>query len=229
MKRKVIEELISLILTIILLELIILKKISKLHFVHFIIVYISFYIYSNGIDFDDHGYYNLKYFFLILIFFLFLISLLNRLFSVKNKKIIALYILSSLIFFFSFRSIINNFTNCVDWAKGLNNTYLENDINKFGCSIQIPNHCYYKIGKYFLDQDRFSSCTKNIINERLIFLRVAKSPFTNKNTLHFGFPLTNREIKYFLDMDTVNFKNYIYDSFIDMNIYLPINKFLILF
>ena len=63
MKKKVIEELISIFLTIILLELIIVNKISKLHIIHFIIAYIFFYNYSNGIDFDDHGYYNIKYFF----------------------------------------------------------------------------------------------------------------------------------------------------------------------
>jgi len=60
-KVKLVEESISCIITIILLELIILKKGSKLHLIHFISIYICFYKYSHGIDFDDHGYYNIKY------------------------------------------------------------------------------------------------------------------------------------------------------------------------
>ena len=70
MKKKVIEEIISLFITIILLELILFKKSSKLHIIHFIIIFILFYYYSHGIDFDDHGYYNIKYYFVIIIPFI---------------------------------------------------------------------------------------------------------------------------------------------------------------
>ena len=64
----------------------ILNKISKLHLLHFIIVFFCFYLYSNGIDFDDHGYYNIKYFFIIVISIQILIVLLNFLFSLKKKN-----------------------------------------------------------------------------------------------------------------------------------------------
>ena len=74
MKKKIVEELISCFLSLILLELIILKKISKLHIIHFTIVFALFYSYSNGIDFDDHGLYNIKYYFI-------LISVLNKFLS----------------------------------------------------------------------------------------------------------------------------------------------------
>lgn len=41
--------------------------------------------------------------------------------------------------------------NCKDWAKGLNNTDIDNDINRHGCYLKIPKSCPYKIGKYFFD------------------------------------------------------------------------------
>ena len=78
MKKKIVEELISCFLSLILLELIILKKISKLHIIHFTIVFALFYSYSNGIDFDDHGLYNIKYYFILIIFFLIILFLLNK-------------------------------------------------------------------------------------------------------------------------------------------------------
>ena len=62
----VVEELISCFLSLILLELIILTKISKLRIIHITIVFALFYSYSNGIDFDDHGLYNIKYYFILL-------------------------------------------------------------------------------------------------------------------------------------------------------------------
>lgn len=86
MKKKIIEECVSCILAIILLGLIIFKHISKLHLLHFIIVFISFFLYSNGIDFDDHGYYNIKYFFIIVISVLIIIIFFKFFLSLKKKK-----------------------------------------------------------------------------------------------------------------------------------------------
>ena len=217
MKKKVIEEIISCILTIILLELIILKKISKLHLIHFSVVFSLFYFYSNGIDFDNHGYYNIKYFFIIIIFFLIILFIVNCLLSLKKKKIILIYLLISLIFAISLKNTIVNFSNCNDWPKGLNNTSIDNDINKYGCVIKIPKYCIYKIGKFFLDKDRFSSCVKKKYNPKNLILKYSRSPFINKNTLHIGFPLTNKNQTFFQDMSQNTYKKYFYEGFIDMN------------
>ena len=84
MKKKVIEEAISCILIIILFELMIKKKISKLHIIHFVIVFLSFYSISHGIDFDDHGYYNIKFFFIIILFFFFIDIII---FNKKHNKL----------------------------------------------------------------------------------------------------------------------------------------------
>ena len=167
MKKKVIQELFSCFLSIILLELIIIKKISWFHSIHFTFVFIFFYSYSHGIYFDDHGLYNIKYFFVILIFFI-----------------------------ISF------------------NTYLENNIKKNECRIRIPKYCFYKIGKYFLDR---TPCSKTSHNSRLHIIKNSKSPFINKNTIHFGFPLTNHENKFLYKMNGITFKKLYCNEIIDMN------------
>ena len=64
-KRKLIEELISCILLTIMIQLIILKTITKKHLIHIIIVFIFFYLYSHGMIFEDHGYFNFLYYFMI--------------------------------------------------------------------------------------------------------------------------------------------------------------------
>ena len=120
---------------IILFEFMILKKISIFHLVHFIIVFKLFYTYSNGIDFDDHGYYNIKYFFVIVIFFIIFINFFKFIFSFKRKKIL---FFSLILFIYAFENIIYNFINCKDWEIGLNNTSINNDMNKYECLIQIP-------------------------------------------------------------------------------------------
>ena len=57
-KRKVIESVLSVLINTVLIELMIFKKISKLHLIHFGIAYFLLYKYSNGYDFDDHGLFN---------------------------------------------------------------------------------------------------------------------------------------------------------------------------
>ena len=216
MKKKVIDELISIILTIILLELIIVNKISKLHIIHFIIVYILFYNYSNGIDFDDHGYYNIKYFIFIVIFFLVILFFIN-IFLTKGKKFAFIIVLSILLLFYSFGNKLSDLSSCFDWANGLNNTSIDNDKKKYSCMIKIPKYCVYKIGRFFLDKDRFSSCSKQLYNPRELILKISKSPFIDKNTLHIGFPLTNKDEKFLKDMGQKAYKNYYFKNFIDMN------------
>ena len=217
MKKKVIEEIFSLILSLILLELMILKKISVLHLIHFTFVFCLFYFYSNGIDFDDHGYYNIKYFFVILIFFIGLLFILNWLLLQREKKVITIFILISMIIIYSFREKFFDIINCKDWARGLNNTYIDNTKEKYGCLIRIPKYCPYKIGKYFLDRERFSKCSNQKLNPKTVILKNSKSPFINKNTLHIGFPLTNKDKNFFPDMTVGKYKNYFLKNLIDMN------------
>ena len=217
-KKKIIEESLSCILTIILLELIILKKISKLHLIHFILVFIFFFRYSNGIDFDDHGYYNIKYFFLIVISILIILFIMKQLLSI-HKTIFRLCVISLLIFLYLILNVFGKYINCNDWEIGLNNTAIDNNIKKYECLIQIPKSCPYKIGKYFFDKNRYKKldCSKKFDNAWENIINYSKSPFVNNNTRHIGLPLINKEEKFFSDMDFSTFRNYIRESFVDMN------------
>ena len=219
MKKKVFEESISCIFTIILLQLIIVKKISKLHLFHFIMTYTLFFIYSHGIDFDNHGYYNIKYFFIIVISTLVFIFFLNWLLSIKEKKIIFLFIITFIFLLFLLKPVLYLFYSCNDWKIGLNNTSIDNNENKYNCLIQMPKYCPYKIGKYFFDINKFSplNCSKNESNLREKILLSSKSPFISFNTLHIGFPIINKDEKFFHDMNFSLFKNYIYENYVDMD------------
>jgi hypothetical protein len=99
-----------------------------------------------------------------------------------------------IVLFFFYINLINSYLNCNDWHKGLNNTYIENDINKYGCQIKFPKFCPYKIGGNFLDLSKInkvrcgqsSTCKKKI-------MKFSNSTYINKKTKRFGYPLTNKD------------------------------------
>ena len=67
---KVKELIFSSLIMVILFELIIYKVISRLHLIHMIFNFILLYLYSHGLNFEDHGLYNIRgYFILFIIFF----------------------------------------------------------------------------------------------------------------------------------------------------------------
>ena len=70
---KLVEAIVSSIILSILIELIFYKFISKLHFIHIILFLIISYKFSNGKDFDNHGFFN--FFGLLIINFLIIIVL----------------------------------------------------------------------------------------------------------------------------------------------------------
>ena len=139
--QKLAQLIISLVIIIFLTILMIFGKISKLHIFHFILVFIYFYNYSHSDTFQDHGVFNLAGFFITLLLFLFLFLILKiiiLIFKIKYKFFLILIL-------FLLYNIQTEPMNCDDWAKGLNNTYIENDKNKYGCQIIFPKRCSYKI------------------------------------------------------------------------------------
>ena len=174
-----------------LLFLIIYGIISKLHLLHFVLAFIGFYLYSHSSYFHDHGAFNLIVLFASIFASLILLMILKIflvIFKTKHRyKIIAG------IFLIIFYNILIDPTNCNDWAKGLNNTYIENDINKYGCQIIFPKRCDYKILSFTQDLTKLShlSCSDKPKNSRENILKFSKSPYISDNTLKFGFPLTN--------------------------------------
>ena len=58
--------------------------------------------------------------------------------------------------------------NCNYWAKGLNNTYIDNNLEIHGCRIKFPKFCPYKLGKYVFDFTKWRGieCYKNKENTK---------------------------------------------------------------
>ena len=141
----------------------------------------------------------------------------------NNKVLIFLYLTFLIfLFFFNFQS---NF-NCKEWPKGLNNTYIENDIKKYGCEIKTPKICPYKIGNYFLDLTRlFNVKCGRSLSAREKTLKFSKSPYVNKSTTKFGYPLTNKD-PMCLSVPTrnSNINLYVRQNLLDMDNKANLNK-----
>ena len=195
-KRKILDGLISNFIIVILIELIFYNFISSLNIVHLIVFYIAIYIYSNGIDFEDHGFYNFIGSILIIIILLFIISPLNCLLYLirKNNKIyIFIFIFISIILMIIYLYFSNYYLNCNDWKFGLNNTFIENDILKYGCKIKFPKTCPYKIVKYFSGepQNNPTICDEKT-NTKKKLLENFNNKYINSKTKRFGYPLPNK-------------------------------------
>ena len=106
-KKKIIEEILSCLIASLLVELIFYNIVSKYHLFHFLIIFLLFYKYSHGMDFHDHGYFNLLFFIIIFFGILVALSPFNAFIyftKYKNKKykIICLFFLINIIYLFYF-------------------------------------------------------------------------------------------------------------------------------
>ncbi len=222
--KKLSQAVISYFISTILFELMIINKVSKYHLVHFIIIYSYFYYYSHGLDFDDHGYFN----FLggITIVFILLLALLpfNQLVYLikkKNKIYTSIYICFLMIIIIIYIYIANSYMNCNDWAKGLNNTYIENNNSIHGCRIIFPKFCPYKLGKYVFDLTKWKGleCYKNKENTKKLLLEFIEKPYININTKRIGFPLVNKCPQLFINFFEHNntLINYTKKNLVDMD------------
>ena len=222
-KLKLIEALSSVLILFILIELIFLGFLSKINFIHIILMYLLFYKYSNGKDFENHGYYNLIGTFLILILLLIGFIPFNIFIFIKRKKYYISFfkLVIFIILFILYYSFNMEFLICDDWVKGLNNTSIENDIYKFGCQMNTPKICPYKIGKYFLDITKLKriKCEKRNLDALNKILKSSNSPFINNESKRIGYPLVNKEPVFLIDHkenSRILYK-YFLNNLIDMN------------
>ena len=131
-----------------------------------------------------------------------------------------------ILLFFFYIFFFHSKLNCKDWPKGLNNTYIENDIKKYGCEILTPKICPYEIGGYFLDMSKLYNikCTGNS-NAKERTLKFSRSPYINKSTKRFGYPLTNKDSMCLNSEKTKeNIKLYIKQNLLDMDNKVHLNK-----
>ena len=218
---KLFQLMISAIIILVLLILIFYNILSRLHLIHLIITFIYFYRFSHSSYFHDHGAFNLIGLFVVLFLSslsLLFLKLIFVLFRIKNKYKLILIIV--LLFLYNAQT---NPTNCDDWPKGLNNTFIENDKNKYGCQIVFPKKCHYKIISYTQDFSLLSHirCSNKKKNARNNILKFANSPYVNKNTMKFGFPLTNNEEGLKDGKDDNILKAYTKHNLIDMDNAIP--------
>ena len=194
--NKIFEEIISSVILVLLIELIFYKLVSLINILHLITFFLICYIYSHGIDFEDHGYYNLVAFtsltFIIIIF----ISPLNCLIYIiksNNKLYIFLFTFGLIFILSAYIFLSNNYMNCNDWENGLNQTSIDNDKFKYGCKIIFPKTCSYKIGKYLFDKTKKD---KNICNEKedtkKKLIKNSENKYINSKTMRVAYPLPNK-------------------------------------
>ena len=151
--------------------------------------------------------------------------------SIKKKKyfLIILILISSGCLIFKFRQYKINHFSCDTWAKGFNNTFIDNTSKDYPCYMYIPppHSCYLpEIGPYF-DFTRIYRPTcldQNLIEyEKKKFLKDIKSlkylKISNKS--HFGYPLTNnKEFEHDLFGTIVQPGNKSFENEINKNILL---------
>ena len=228
------EVIFSCLIMVILIELIIYKKISKLHLIHIIFSFVLFYSYSHGLDFEDHGYFNFKGYLILLIIFIILFLPINGLIYLiqkkKNKIIILIFIVLLIPILILINILYNAYkTDCINWPKGLNNTFLDNNSEKFGCQIIFPKRCPYNIFANILDYTKFfgKKCEKYNVEAKQRILKLSNSPFINEKVNHIGYPLTNKDqICNFDFIDTDNLiEKFVLKNLVDMENKDVLNKY----
>ena len=221
MVRIIIELIISIIINVIMFTLIIYNKVSALNLIHFIIIFIFFYQYSHETLSDDHGYYNFISFFSLLWILIILELLIHGIVVlVRSKYRYYIFIVVFVIILFIIIIYKLDPINCDEWPYGLNNTYLENDIKKYGCQIKYPKVCSYKVFSDSQDVTKITKldCSVGKIDARKTLLEALNSPFINSNTKKFGYPLTNKgEVGGLDGKDKWVLLNYTYENMIDMD------------
>ena len=111
---------------------------------------------------------------------------------------------------------------CKDWAKGLNNTFINNNKNIYPCSINIPKEkCLIDIFSPFLDFSKFLNinCKNRNKNEKYLLMSISNlKNLTNINKI--GYPITigkKEEIKGRPAMYSKTLLNYFKNNLINLD------------
>ena len=121
------------------------KLLSLIHIFIVIVAIVLFIVLDYGNDIYSHGLINFTIFFISLLFgFLFFVIFQIIIVSIIQKQyryslfLIIVIIVAICILFFIYLIA----TSCNYWDKGLNNTPIDNDKNKYSCRIISPSKCY---------------------------------------------------------------------------------------
>ena len=198
----------------------IIAKIKQL-IISVIIIFTYFYKYSHSSFYYDHGAFNLIFFFFLTFLFMLFLLIIQLIMCISKTRGKYKLLLSILLLFYY--NLLVNPTNCDDWPKGLNNTYIENNNKKYGCKIVFPKNCYYKILQFTQDISRLymNSCSNKDKSAKQRILKSSKSSHVNKNTMKFGFPLTINKVGRIDDGEDRIIKRYTFKNLLDMDKPLP--------
>ena len=219
--KKLIEIIISCEIIVFLLVRIFFYGSSKLHLIHLFTIFTLLFLYSHNFFFYDHGMYNIIVFIILLFLNFFIILLLKAItfiFKIKNKINIALKLFIIFFFILIYNYKFPNFV-CDDWEKGLNNTSIDNNEEKYGCIIKTPKYCQYKLFSPIQDYTKIMgiNCSIKKSNSRKVILKKSRSSYVTQETKKFGFPFTNKGLIASLDgLDTDILKEYVLTNLFDI-------------
>ena len=185
-----------------------------------------FYRYSHGLDFDNHGLFNIIGYFALLAILIILFIPFNILIFVIKKKNVKISIICIVIIISVILSVFTSYMvivqDCKDWSYGLNNSYIENNTSKYGCQIVFPKNCPYKFFNKFLDYTKIigKNCESYLLEgSKKNLLSYSKSPFLNDKVNRIGYPLTNKNPICYLDLpEDFNYvEDYFFKNLVDMD------------
>ena len=150
---------------------------------------------DTGDSFLHHGILNLSAFFILMIlgelFILIIILILNLYKNKKYTQLIQLLIIMKLLSVLIYINSIHKYF-CKDWAKGLNDTFIQNDENIYSCAINIPHEkCLIDIFSPILDLSNVLriNCEKRKENEKYFLKKI--SNLNNSNKINkIAYPIT---------------------------------------
>ena len=184
--------------------LILFKNYKKINLIYILIIFLLFILIDHNNGIIKHGLYNFVGLVLmtsLLFIFLCFIHLLINLLKKRNYLSLILIFSFFFIIFISIKRFKSTHFSCIDWDKGLNNTYIDNS-KKYPCKINIPkpHSCYLTdIGPFFDFTSKYRpTCSdyKLISEGQKSFLKYYQYRLNYSNistNTHFGFPLTNTE------------------------------------
>jgi energy-coupling factor transporter transmembrane protein EcfT len=177
---------------------------TKIHLFIIFFIYFIFYLIDHNNKVIKHGLFNFIGFLLstLLLMLIFFITKIIIVFIKKRKYYIIILILITFSYsFYKFKKHKLNHFFCDKWARGFNNTFIDNSSKDYPCYIYIPqpHSCYLsEIGPYF-DFTRIyrPTCLDHSLIEyekKKFMIDINSLKYIKKsNKSHFGYPLTNNK------------------------------------
>lgn len=215
------------------LLLIQMKFCSSYNIIIFITILFELFYKDHGDSIKNHGILNIEAIVLLLfigeINIIIFILILN---NIKKKRYILLFFiifLIILILIFIFIKYKDQYF-CLNWNKGLNNTFINNDKTIYPCSIKIPKkNCFISIIGPMFDFSKYLNikCEKRKEKEKYLLKKMSNLKNCKKYINRIGYPITigdKDEIKGKPAKYSKILFDYVMNNLIDMNDKILLNN-----